>query len=71
VYCALDIFNTAFFSAVPSLTATDDRLLMFDPITELADAKSEMAATQLELGKKKEEALRAQAYMLFYKKKSE
>ena len=40
MYCALDIFNTAFFSKVPSLTATDDRLLMLDPITELADAKS-------------------------------
>ena len=40
MYCALDIFNTAFFSVVPSVTATVDKLLMFDPITELADKRS-------------------------------
>ena len=40
MYCALDIFKTAFFCAVPSVIATLNKLLIFDPIIELADARS-------------------------------
>ena len=36
----LDIYSTDFFSAVPSVTATDNKLLALDPITELVAARS-------------------------------